>query len=335
MLREGDGLLIIGAGDVHQIALRAKREMVEGISNIECRISNIEVKYNEDLAKKTTFGVGGKADIWVEVETEAGLVDLIKWANSQTLPFHVFGGGSNVLISDLGVRGVVARLTGEVFKRINHQPSTINHATVITVASGVTVAKLLRWMEEHELTGLEFLEGVPGVIGGLVRMNAGAAGAEISERVSWIRCLNSVGEECIVEGKELEWEYRCCRTIRDMILLEVGFHLDEGSSEVIGQLRKERSDQRAWMRGLRSAGSVFRNPAGVSADKRTAGELIDEAGLKGRMIGGARVYEGHGNFIVTEKGASASDVKALIEIVKAEVLDQYGIELEEEIVIEA
>lgn len=349
-LREGDVLLVIGAGDVDNIARWAADEMDGGRVLREDRYAGMPigrssaVMYDESLGKRTTLGVGGRADVLVDVDSVSDLADLIKWTEAENVPFQILGGGSNMLVSDLGVRGVVGRLTGGEFKELRDEGCGMRDGVTcvcaekaeggahIVAGAGVSVVRLLGWLEERGLSGLEFLEGIPGQTGGVVRMNAGAGGGEICEKVSWIRCLNNEGNELIFDRRNLEWEYRCCKSICDMTVIEIGFCLDKGkSTEEIRAARKERAEKRAWMCGLRSAGSVFKNPGRLSGH-RTAGELIDKAGLKGRRVGGARVFEGHGNFIVTDKGANASDVKALIEIVRAEVFCQFDIKLEEEII---
>lgn len=331
ILRDGDVLLVIGAGDVEKIAGEAIKEFGKNSvgADFSCLIpegllSSSKVVYGAELGKRTTFGVGGSADIWVEAGSVEDLAALMKWADRSALELRIMGAGSNVLVSDMGVRGVVARLSGEEFSSVELDK---DNDRVVRVGAGMTISRLLGWLEEKGLGGLEFLEGIPGTTGGALKMNAGAAGHETGERVLWIRCLKKNGEMCIVEAKELSWDYRCCRSIQDMVVVEAALHLDRGDSSVIRRVRQEQAEKRAWMKGARSAGSVFKNPVGASA-----GELIDRAGLKGRSIGGAEIWERHANFIVAKDGATASDVKALVEFVKAEVRDRFGVDLEEEIV---
>lgn len=341
----GDVLLVIGAGDIENIAGWAKNEGVRQKHSVPVDIAGIVVRDNEDLGKKTTLHVGGKADILAEVDTVAGLKDLLQWANREGLPFCVLGAGSNVVVNDMGVRGVLARLTGGEFTAISRdlskpdpafQPSDPDDGVVVRVGGGISTARMLSWLEEEGLAGLEFLEGVPGRVGGLLRMNAGAAGHEICERVLWISCLKKDGTPCTFGWNEIEWDYRCCRDLQDMIVVEAGLYLDEGDREEIRMLRAKRVERRSWMQGLRSAGSVFKNP-GVSDSRTsvvtgTAGALIDRVGMKGVRVGGASVCDSHANFIITEEGATASDVRALMFFVRTEILEKFGIELENEVI---
>ncbi len=365
-LREGDMLLVIGAGDVEKIggwskfgnwesgkwkwgipAPRAGVGCAHGAGDDArptekgdhpadsahlvqdsavhaglCLSSASVVREREPLGRKTTYGVGGAADIWVEAGSVEDLAATLRWCHERNTPFRVLGAGSNVLVSDLGVRGIVARLTGEVFRGIRHESGEI------VVGGAVPLAKLQSWLTGESLTGMEFLEGVPGYMGGIARMNGGAHGHEIRERVSWIRGLNQDGSECRVQGTALEWEYRGCTSAESMIVVEVGLRLEPGDPAAIQAERDRIAEKRSWMRGLRCSGSVFRNPPG-----QVAGRIIDELGLKGCRIGGARVSPAHGNFVVAGEGATASDVLALIEQVQAAVSDAAGVELATEVVL--
>jgi len=333
-LREGDMLLVIGAGDVEQIGMWAGeetgnrsqesggREQESGVGELKLRLSDSSrLSEDEPLGKKTTYGVGGTADIWVEVGCVEDLAEILSWRHAQGVPFRVLGAGSNVLVSDLGVRGVVVRLTGDVFRSIRHESGEV-------VAGGaVPLVRLLDWAETESLTGVEFLEGVPGGVGGIVRMNGGAYGHEVAERLSWIRGLNPDGSECTLHASALEWGYRGCEALAEVVIVEVGLLLDPGCQGEIAAARRRIAGKRAWMRGLRCSGSVFRNPPG-----QYAGRIIENLGLKGRRIGGAHVYGRHGNFIVADRDATASDVLALIQQVQAAVYDETGIELVREVI---
>jgi len=326
-------LLVIGAGDVEQIGMWAGeetgirsqesggREQESGVGKLELRLSDSSrLSENEPLGKKTTYGVGGTADIWVEVGCVEDLAEILSWRHARGVPFRVLGAGSNVLVSDLGVRGVVVRLTGDVFRSIRHESGEV-------VAGGaVPLVRLLDWAETESLTGVEFLEGVPGGVGGIVRMNGGAYGHEVAERLSWIRGLKHDGSECTLQASALEWGYRGCEALDSMVIAEVGLRLEAGRREEISEARRRIAEKRAWMRGLRCSGAVFRNPPG-----QYAGQIVENLGLKGCRIGGAHVYERHGNFVVADKGATASDVLALIQLVRAEVRDRAGIELTREV----
>jgi UDP-N-acetylmuramate dehydrogenase len=192
----------------------------------------------------------------------------------------------------------------------------------------VPLGRLLDWAEEQGLAGLEFLEGIPGTVGGAVRMNAGAWGSEIGSRVAGIRCWNADGTERRIARSDLGLGYRRCAALRGRVLFEAELALEPGEPGSIRERRSEFAARRAWFRGLRCAGSVFRNPPGDYA-----GRLVEAAGLKGRRLGGARISEQHANVIVAESGAQASDVRALVEMARRAVAAKFGVTLESEIVL--
>lgn len=331
-LQIGDVFLVIGAGDVERIAGWARddlgrRRVEELVSPVSRAIREIDlqstvIKGREPLANRTTLGVGGRADLWMEVATEDDLLKTIKWSRAEMIPFQILGGGSNVLISDLGVRGIVARLTGEPFRRI------AVHEGVVVAGAGTPLARLLGWCADQNLSGLEFLEAIPGTVGGAVCGNAGAWGKSIADVLAWVRFIDRDNRMCVVNRDALDFGYRSCPALRDQIIVEAAFRLAPGDPEAINRERSELAQRRAWMRGLRSAGSIFKNPPGGYA-----GQLIEQAGLKGFTVGGASISLHHANVIVTDPGARASDVLAVLETVRAEVKRQSGIWLETEIQI--
>lgn len=334
----GDIVLVVGAGDVERIGSFAGREIGnlgkicgklgrEDVLEFAEGVEGLDIRLDEPLGAKTTFGVGGEADIWAEVTSRSGLARLLAWCADLGIPFRLLGAGSNVLVSDLGVRGVAARLAGGEFRSIEIE--TGSDGQVAARAGGaLPVAALLDRLERESLSGLEFLEGIPASVGGALRMNAGAMGDEIGPHVSWIRCLNMDGSERIVNRDELRFSYRCCDSLRDCIAVEAGLRVRAGRSEEIASRRREFRDRRKWMSGLRCAGSVFRNPP-----EDRAGRLIDEAGLKETGVGGAAVSPLHANVIVAEPGACASDVLALLERVRTVVFEKSGVLLENEIIV--
>ena len=331
-LRIGDTLLVIGAGDVERIAGWAKNDLgnrrVEELGSLvgqairQIDLHSTLVKGQEPLAHRTTLGVGGKADLWMEVSTEPDLVKIVEWARAEAIPFTLLGGGSNVLVSDLGVRGVVARLTGERFRQISGQDG------LVIAGAGTTLNRLLGWAEERGLAGLEFLESIPGTVGGAVRGNAGAWSKAIADVLEWVRFLDQDNRMCTVKRANLDFAYRACPALRDQVIVEVALRLTPGDAAAIRRERAGIAERRTWMKGLRSAGSAFKNPPGAYA-----GRLIEQAGLKGFAVGGAMVSPQHANIIVTQPGARASDVLAVLETVRAEVHRRSGIRLEPEIKI--
>ncbi len=326
-LRAGDRLLVIGAGDVEKIAGWAKtafESLPLGHRDASpCLSANSVWREDEPLGVKTTYRVGGCADYWAAVASEADAAAVLRFCREAGLSLRILGAGSNILVSDLGVRGVVMRLAGAVFRGIRREG-----ATTVIAGGAVPLARLHDYLTKAALAGLEFLEGVPGGVGGIVRMNGGAYGHEVRERILWIRGLNRDGEACIVQADALEWGYRGCESLRDFLVVEVAFGLAAGNPGTIRSRREEIARKRAWMQGLRCSGSVFRNPPGDYAGRR-----IEEAALKGMRIGGAVVYPRHGNFVVAEEaGATASDVLALIQRIEDAVKRVSGVELVREVV---
>lgn len=277
------------------------------------------------LAGFTTFRIGGPASLLAMPEGEDDLSLLLQAVGEAGLPLLVLGRGSNVLVSDRGFGGVVAVL-GKGLQRITRKGKD-----EVYVESGCDLNTLINWAIELGLGGLESLYGIPGSVGGAVRMNAGAGGSSMGEAVTRVAIMRLVGGE--VELKELKqgelgFSYRHSGIGEGEVVLGAALRLHAADAAA---LRSRRGEVMAWRREnqpLRqpSAGSVFRNPPGA-----TAGELIDGCGLKGARIGGAMVSEKHANFIVNTGGASADDVYRLITRIKKEVMRREGVQLQEEI----
>ena len=338
-LRRDDVLLVVGAGDVAQVADWAAAaltghtsasapdagpppDLTPGLCDELCAGLGRGAVAERDavLAPRTTWGVGGAADLLVTPASAAGLARLLAGCARHGQPVQVLGAGSNVLVGDLGVRGVVVRLTGGEFESIRREDDGV------VAAAGVSLQRLLGWLTSRGLSGLEFLEGIPGTLGGALRMNAGAHGGTLLEHVLWIRCLNRDGTECTVASPDLGEGYRDCRALHSRIALEAALKVSPGDEERIRQRCAEIGRTRLRWQGVRCAGSVFRNPPGEAA-----GRLVERAGLKGRVIGGASVWREHANVIVTAPGARASDVRALIETVRLCVADRFGVALQPEV----
>lgn len=330
-LAETDRLLVVGAGDVERVAQQAVGELADvaaaGIArahalaaDLQARLVSSQVKVHEPLAHRTGLRVGGAADLWVEAADADDLARVVTWAREEGIPLHVLGAGFNALVSDLGVRGVTVRLTGEPFRRLEHRDG------VLVAGAAVPLSRLVDWTASHACAGFAFLEGIPGTVGGAGRMNAGAWGRQLSDVVAWIRCLNMDGNVSTVPVEELGMTYRNCRALEGAVLLDAGFVLAPGNEGEIAARRQELAARRAWMNGLRSAGSVFRNPPEVAA-----GRLLDESGFKGHRLGGAEVSSDRANFIFTRPDARASDVAALIDIMTNAMWIQKGRWLETEV----
>jgi UDP-N-acetylmuramate dehydrogenase len=300
------------------MSIAAVREMLQG------RFRGTLVE-GMPLAGFTTFRIGGPAGLLAVPKGKEDLSRLLNTVAESGSRLLVVGRGSNMLISDHGFAGVVAVLSGGL-SRITRKGKY-----EVYVDGGCDLNRLVNWAIEMGLEGLEDLSGIPGSVGGAVRMNAGAMGSDIGERVEFVTAMKLTGGE--VEAKRLKREdigfaYHHTGLEDSDVIYGVRLRLHAGDKGVLESRRKEVMRWRRENQPLKqpSAGSVFRNPPGVSA-----GELIDRCGLKGMRVGEAMVCEKHANFIVNLGGASADDVYGLMMRVKAEVSRREGIELEEEI----
>jgi UDP-N-acetylmuramate dehydrogenase len=279
------------------------------------------------LGKLTTMRVGGPADLLVTAHNLFELRGLIRFARSRALPLTVLGRGSNVVISDRGIRGLVIHVRAE--------GSRVDGTTYVADA-GVPMARAATETQKAGLTGLEFGLAIPGAVGGAVWANAGAHGSDVAAILDSADVLLADGTEARVPAAELGLGYRESRFKhppadgRAEIVLGARFRLAAADADAI----KERLDDiRRWRQahqplGLPSAGSTFRNPA----DGPSAGELIDRAGLKGMRIGGASVSEKHANFVINDQKGTATDVRRLVDRVRATILESTGTDLVPEIV---
>jgi UDP-N-acetylenolpyruvoylglucosamine reductase len=277
----------------------------------------------EPLAKHTTMRVGGPAQFWLEPETEEGFCELVRKAHDVGLPFMVIGRGSNLIVRDGGLPGVVVRLRRGIFGEFSVQEDKIRAGV------GVRLKGLSGAAITAGIGGFEWMEGIPGDVGGCLRMNAGAMGVEAFDQVELLRYTDQEGNIFEKSPRDLEVFYR------NVPLLRVNFALSavfRGTRSVPAEVQKRTRDyavrRKAAQPAGASAGCIFRNPEG---DK--AGRLIEASGLKGRCVGAARVSEVHANFIINEGGATASQVLGLVEEVQEEVLRQHGVRLKPEVQI--
>jgi UDP-N-acetylmuramate dehydrogenase len=281
------------------------------------------VETNYPLAKKTWYGLGGPADYFIRPKTTEQLKEVVRRCNENRIGIHVMGFGSNLLISDEGLREAVIKLGTDQFTQIEFDGQDI------TAWAGAELSKLVLECVQKGLSGLEALTGIPGSIGGAVKMNAGGNFGDFGAAVESVTLMDSEGSIFEKSKPELVFDYR--RTnITAKFILNARLKLNEGEPDQI-----MRTIQETWIYkknnqplNTKNSGCIFKNPRGVSA-----GALIDRAGLKGLQIGGAVVSEKHANFIIAEKGCRSRDVMRLIETVKQRVKEQYDIELELEIEI--
>jgi UDP-N-acetylmuramate--alanine ligase len=278
---------------------------------------------NEPLAKRTTLRVGGPADIYVEPASEADLATVLRFCGEFSVKFIALGRGSNLLVRDGGFRGVVICLAHPVFSRIQVSGDRLR------CGAGAKLKQVAIEAKRHSLGGLEFLEGIPGSVGGALRMNAGAMGGATFDVIERIRIMDYLGTVQELVPGLFQVEYRCCPLLKNHIALGAVFKGSPAAREEIERRMREYSQKR-WdsQPAAPSAGCMFKNPAAISA-----GKLIDELGLKGARVGGAVVSLEHGNFIVNDGTATAQDVLKLIEEIKQRARAERGIEMQTEVEI--
>ncbi|WP_372519449.1 UDP-N-acetylmuramate dehydrogenase [Candidatus Ruminimicrobiellum ovillum] len=287
------------------------------MSSIKCNY-----KCNEPLSKHTTLCIGGNADCFVEVETEEQLVSLLKFINENSIKFFVIGGGSNLLFSDEGFKGIVLKLSGEFCKY------EISRNNVICGAA-VSLAYLAIKTAEHGLSGLEYLSAIPGTVGGAVFGNAGVKNCSMSDIVDKIEVIDYSGNKRVLTKNNINFEYRKS-DLQGNIITKIFFILKNADKndilKTISQERKRRINSQPI--GTKNAGCVFKNP-----ESDSAGRLIDSLNLKNYSVGGIKISDVHANFFVNEDNGCAQDMLKLIDFVKDEVYKKYSIKLETEIKI--
>jgi UDP-N-acetylmuramate dehydrogenase len=283
------------------------------------------LRTGEPLSRHTSFRIGGPADVWVEVETVDELRRLLATARAAAVPVFVLGGGTNVLVSDRGVRGVVIKL-GRPFATTDWHPNGIG--TRIRAGAAVPFKKLVTEAVRRSLAGLEFAEGIPGSLGGGLLMNAGAFGGEMAQVIEAIEGVEAEAGWQRFARDELRFGYRHFDLPAGLVVTHLEFRLLAGETDAIRARLSECKQRREAHQplGHPNAGSIFKNPPGLYA-----GRLIEQAGMKGRRLGGAMVSEQHANFIVNVGGATAADVRALMREVAERVWQQRAVRLQPEV----
>jgi UDP-N-acetylmuramate dehydrogenase len=279
------------------------------------------VKSGALLAELTSFRIGGPADLLLTVESEDELRAAMAAAWGAHVPAFCLGSGTNLLVSDRGVRGLVVRL-GEGFARLEFD------GVRVRAGAAVRFGHLVEEAIERGLKGLEFGEGIPGSVGGGLVMNAGAFGGEIARVVRIVHGVNERGEPLALSGGDVRFSYRRAELPPHFVITRVDFELEPGDREALRARVAEIHEKRAARqpRTLPNAGSIFKNPPG-----NFAGRLLECAGLKGMRMGGAAFSKEHANFIVNLGGACAEDVRALIELAQNRVKERSGVALEPEV----
>lgn len=297
--------------------------MLKVYNELITKIDSDRVLLNEPMSKHTTFKIGGPADIFVKVESQKELKSILELVKKNSVPVTVIGNGSNVLVKDSGIRGIVIKLELKEIKIEND---------IIYVEAGVGLPKLARVACDNSLEGLEGVAGIPGSFGGAIYMNSGAHGTEISDKLIDITYIIDENLEIkTIKKEDAKFTYR--KSIfqeKNWIILGGKVKLEKGNQEEIRNKMQKFLEQRRENQPLEfpSAGSVFKR-----GDNYISAKLIDECGLKGYQIGGAEVSKKHAGFIVNTGNATAEDVLKLIEFIKQKVQEKYKVELKTEVKI--
>ena len=283
-----------------------------------------ELLLEEPMAKHTSFRIGGPADVLAQPADEAELAALLKRAGEHAVPVTLVGNGSNLLVRDKGIRGLVIKLSN-IFSSITVE------GNVLTFGSGISLAMASKKAASLSLSGLEFAVGIPGTIGGAVYMNAGAYDGEMAKVVTCVRVMDMQGKISELQASELDFAYRHTALQNSgWIVISVTVALQPGEAESIAAKMADFSQRRISKQPLElpSAGSMFKRPPGYFA-----GTLIEQTGLKGYTVGGAQVSTKHAGFVVNVGGATAKDVLQLISDVQSKVFAAHGVRLEPEVLV--
>ena len=282
------------------------------------------ILFDEAMKKHTSFKIGGPADVMIIPQTEEQLIEGVKICRDNNIDFYIMGNGSNLLVRDGGIRGVVIK--------VNDGLDSIEiKDNKIFCQAGASLTAVSRRAYKHSLKGMEFANGIPGTIGGAITMNAGAYGGEMKDIVKKVRVIDRDNNILELTNEEMNFRYRGSRVADEgLIVLGVEIELEHGDYDEIGRTMRELIQRRTSKQPLElpSGGSTFKRPEG-----HYAGKLIEDAGLKGLIHGGAQVSDKHCGFIVNIDNASCKDVLNLISIVQKTVKDKFGVDLEPEIKI--
>lgn len=298
-----------------------KKKIYDGLIGI---LDKEDIKIDEPMKKHISFRVGGPADILVKPRAEDQIKNVINLLKKEEVPYLVIGNGSNLLIKDGGIRGVVVEISDN-FNKFEIDGNIVN------AQSGVLLAVLGKAILGAELKGFEFAAGIPGTLGGALTMNAGAYGGEMKDIVKSVKVMDEEGNIKELTNEQMEFGYRKSTVIKNnYIVLSAKIKLEDGNYNEIKELMADLAQRRVKNQPLNlpSAGSTFKRPEG-----HFAGKLIDDAGLRGLTLRGAQVSEKHCGFVVNMGEAKAKDLLDLMYIVKSTVYNKFGINLEEEVKI--
>ncbi len=320
--KPGDLILSLGAGDIHEEATKLVQDLQMSVQ-LRGVMGAGEVRLYEPLSKHTTLRVGGPAQFWVEPETRGGLANVLEFCDVNRLPVMFIGRGSNLLVRDGGVAGVVIHLNRGDFVELKVEGAEIQ------VGAGVRFKQVAAAARNAGIGGLEWMEGIPGSVGGSLRMNAGAMGSETFQQVVSVQVVNSRGEFETLRPSQMQVQYRNVLTLRDRYAVSAIFRGECADLDLIDQRLIESIHKRKTTQPVAaSAGCIFKNPR-----ECPAGKLVEELGLKNRRVGAARVSEVHGNFIVNDGGARSAEILQLIAEIQSVAKEQRGIDLQTEVQI--
>ena len=293
---------------------------------LQLGISKENILFDEPMSEHTTFKVGGPAECYIKIDDIQHLRTILKFAKDHHIAITVLGNGSNVLVLDGGIKGIVLNIRFNKIEMMN-----LDGKVFANIGAGIKISIFGHLLLKNELTGFEELSGIPGTIGGAVRMNAGAHGKEFKDIVSSVTCMDYDGNIKQFENEDMHFEYRSSMLKeKSYIVLEVRMEFQKGNEKDIKEKMEEYANYRKEKQPIEypSAGSTFKR----GADFITA-KLIDEAGLKGYSIGGAEVSSKHAGFIINKGNATAKDILELIEYVKYKVEEKFNKRIELEIEI--
>ena len=295
-------------------------------NDLKKNIKETNILKDEPMSKHTSFKTGGLADIFVKIETEKELKYILEYAKINRIELTIVGNGTNLLVRDKGIRGIVIQL-----KMQETSVEETENEVIITAGAGVPISKLSRLAKEHNAQGLEFAVGIPGTVGGAIKMNAGAYGSEIKDVVTSTKYIDYNGNIQTLNNDEHEFSYRnSIFSKMNGIILETVIKLPKGNLEEIESKMQQNMASRKEKQPLDkpNAGSTFKRGEGYITAK-----LIDECGLKGYKLGDAEVSTKHAGFVVNNGNASTQDILDLIEYIKEEVYKKFKVEIEPEIQI--
>lgn len=321
-LRPGDLLVTLGAGNVHEAGTKIARDLAM-MEDLQRNVENpVCWAIYEPMRKHTTLGVGGDAQYWIEPDSYANMRGVVNFFKDRNIPVHVIGRGSNLIVRNGGIRGAVVHPSGGAFEELRAE------GTLIMAGAGIRLKKLASFAAANGIAGFEWMDGIPGQVGGSLRMNAGAMGEDMWQRLVSVTCLDEDGEiREHVREEMTEAEYRSMPDLYRNFVMGAVFKGEAGDpAEIEARMEASRTRRKATQPLEPSAGCTFMNPP-----EAPAGKLIDELGLKGLRHGGAMISPVHANFIVNTGGANAENVTELIDVIRRTVQEERGIALRTEV----